>query len=159
MLTTTKERIRHYLRFSKALPYSCVRMPNKAMLTGKELGEALRVAIERKSALMESRGDGRLLKKDVAAHFGVQPPSLQDWINFGRIGKQHLNSLVAYFSDVVGPDHWGIERATFTADSPKSKGRAFPTANDLQEVKESSIVDRSVKLAEQIIAADQNGLA
>lgn len=157
-MVTTERRIRHYLLNSKALPYRSASKPNKAMLTGKELGDALRIAIERKSSLMEGRGEGRLLKKDIAAHFGVKPPSLQDWINFGRIGKQHLNELVAYFSDVVGPEHWGIERPGFTAARWKSEGGVFTTANASSEVKESSVLHLSEQLAEQIVAATRTGL-
>ena len=68
------------------------------MLTGKELGAAIARAIELKG----------VPKTAVADHFGIRGPSIYDWIKHGRIGKQHLNELVAYFSDVVGPEHWGI---------------------------------------------------
>lgn len=68
------------------------------MLTGKELGAAIDRAIQLK----------KVPKTAVAAHFGIRGPSIYDWIKHGRIGKQHLDELVAYFSDVVGPEHWGI---------------------------------------------------
>lgn len=55
-------------------------------------------------------------KTTVAAHFGIKGPSVYDWINHGRIGKQHLTELVSYFSDVVGPEHWGL-----TPGSPLSQ--------------------------------------
>lgn len=131
-----EHRIRHYLIKDKALPYLSLRMPNKAMLTGKELGDALRIAIERKSALQESRGDGRLSKKAVADEFGVRPPSVQDWINYGRIGKQHLNRLVTFFADVAEPSHWGIEvgaegeRHQLTAREPVSEAPVYPDSFD-----------------------------
>lgn len=155
----TDRRIRHYLCNSKALPYRRTVTPNKAMLTGKELGEALRIAIERKSALKESRGEGRLFKKDVALHFEVKPPSITDWIDHGRIGKQHLNKLVAYFSDVVGPHHWGIDvGARFTAVLPESEAGTYTSANVAREGKESTVLTRSARLADQIVSATKTGL-
>lgn len=119
--------VRHYLIKGKALPYVARRVPNKAMLTGKELGNALRVAIEKKSALLESRGEGRLSKKAVADEFGVRPPSVQDWINYGRIGKRHLNRLVTFFADVAEPSHWGIDVST---EIDKTQLTAQPPANE-----------------------------
>jgi hypothetical protein len=68
------------------------------MLTGTELGQAIKKAIKLKGAT----------KASVARHFKVTPPSVQDWINHGRIGKGRINALVEYFSDVVGPEHWGL---------------------------------------------------
>ena len=68
------------------------------MLTGTALGKALAEAIRLKG----------VSKAAVARHFGIKGPSIYDWINHGRIGKQHLTELVAYFSDVVGPEHWGM---------------------------------------------------
>jgi hypothetical protein len=154
----TEGRIRHYLINSKALPYWRVRGPNKAMLTGPELGAALRAAISKKAALYESQGHGRLTKKNVAEAFGVKPPSLQDWMNFGRIGKQHLNTLVEYFSDVVGPEHWGIGSAGFTAPGSHSEDGAYTNANVHEEVKQSPLMLRSVRLADQLVAATRTGL-
>lgn len=68
------------------------------MLTGKPLGDAVAEAIRLKG----------VSKAAVARHFGIKGPSVYDWINHGRIGKQHLMEMVAYFSDVVGPEHWGM---------------------------------------------------
>ncbi len=72
------------------------------MLTGKELGDALADAIRKKG----------VSKAEVARHFGVTPPSVQDWIKYGRISKIHLQTLLTYFSDVVGPEHWGFNPST-----------------------------------------------
>ncbi|MDF3837119.1 hypothetical protein P3W85_29810 [Cupriavidus basilensis] len=68
------------------------------MLTGPELGAAIASAIKLK----------KVKKIDVAREFDVKPPSVQDWVKFGRISKAHLPRLFAYFGDVVGPDHWGL---------------------------------------------------
>ena len=85
--------------FCKALPYTAPSRSNKAMLTGKELGAAIEQARERKGAS----------KKALADAMGVKPASVQDWVKYGRIAKERINDLVAYFSDVVGPEHWGLE--------------------------------------------------
>lgn len=68
------------------------------MLTGKDLGRAIGDAIKRKG----------VSQAQVARHFGVKPPSISDWINRGTIRKDRIDELVGYFSDVVGPEHWGI---------------------------------------------------
>lgn len=69
------------------------------MLTGKELGAAIREAIEKKG----------VTQRQVAQIFGVKPPSVQDWIKKGTVSKDKLPALWHYFSDVVGPEHWGLE--------------------------------------------------
>lgn len=71
---------------------------NRAMLTGAKLGRALAEAMKRKG----------VTQRKVADAFGIQQPSVSEWTRFGRIGKQHLPRLVAYFAPVVGPEHWGL---------------------------------------------------
>jgi len=68
------------------------------MLTGEQLGRAIRAAIKKKG----------VTQKAVASEFGVTPPSVQDWLNRGVIGKDKLPKLWSYFADVVGPEHWGL---------------------------------------------------
>lgn len=72
------------------------------MLTGKDLGAAIRAAITKKG----------VTQKAVADAFGVKPPSIQDWINKGTISKDKLPMLWSYFGDVVGPEHWGLQDPT-----------------------------------------------
>jgi len=73
------------------------------MLTGKQLGQAIAQAIALKKA------SGAIKREaDVAAHFGVRQPSLADWKKRGTISKEKLPELWRYFSDVVGPEHWGL---------------------------------------------------
>jgi SOS-response transcriptional repressor LexA len=72
------------------------------MLTGKELGRAIETAIKLK---MDSAG---ISKTSIANHFGIKPPSIYDWINKGSISKDKLPELWRFFSDVVGPEHWGL---------------------------------------------------
>lgn len=70
------------------------------MLTGTELGAAIESARQKKS----------VTKKAMASAFGVAPPSVQGWVNTGRIDKSKLIQVIRYFSDVVGPEHWGLSR-------------------------------------------------
>lgn len=68
------------------------------MLTGIPLGQAIAEAIKLKG----------VTPTEVAAHFGIKPPSVHNWMSTGRIGKDKLSRLFQYFSDVVKPDHWGM---------------------------------------------------
>lgn len=73
------------------------------MLHGKELGRAIELAIQLKI------DSGKAASKiEIARAFGVKPPSLHTWIKSGSIAKQRLPKLWAYFSDVVGLEHWGF---------------------------------------------------
>jgi len=89
------------------------------MLTGKVLGKAIREAIARK----------KVTQVEVAKHFGVRGPSVQDWLNRGTIGKEKLSELWAYFSDVVGPEHWGL--ASYPSASGMVPHVAEPTVGTL----------------------------
>lgn len=73
------------------------------MYSGEKLGQALAEAIEKKG----------VKKAEVARFFGIKQPSLSDWIKSGRIGKQHIDKLIEYFSDVVEPSHFGIDSLVF----------------------------------------------
>ena len=68
------------------------------MLTGPDLGAAIEAARIAKG----------VSKKNLADDFNVKPPSVQGWVKNGRIDKSKLMDVIAYFSDVVGPDHWGL---------------------------------------------------
>lgn len=68
------------------------------MLTGKELGNAIKEA-------MRLKGVG---PKEVAEHFGIKRESTYDWVKFGRISKTRIPTLVEFFADVVGLEHWGL---------------------------------------------------
>lgn len=80
------------------------------MLKGKELGVAIKQAIDLKIA------SGAIANKaDVARHFGIKAPSVYDWIKKGSISKDKLVKLWDFFSDVVGPEHWGIDSGVYQA--------------------------------------------
>ena len=74
------------------------------MLNGTDLGAAIKAAIDLKIA------SGAVASQAaIARHFNVKPPSIHDWIKKGSISKDKLPELWRYFSDVVGPDHWGLK--------------------------------------------------
>ena len=68
------------------------------MIKGAELGKAIETA----------RAKMGISKKDLAARFGVKPPSIQDWVNRGTIDKERLFQLIEFFSGTVDPGHWGL---------------------------------------------------
>lgn len=72
------------------------------MLTGPQLGAAIEAARKLKG----------VTKKELAQAFDIAPPSIQDWVKRGTIDKAKLEQLWAYFSDVVGPSHWGLKSWT-----------------------------------------------
>jgi hypothetical protein len=86
------------------------------MLTGKELGKAIALAIDAKIAAGAIRS-----KAEVAHHFGIKTPSIYDWIKKGSISKDKLPELWRFFSDVVGPTHWGLSAWPTTFPPSKSK--------------------------------------
>lgn len=75
------------------------------MLTGEKLGAAIEHARKMKG----------VTKSAFANAMGVKPASVQDWVKYGRIAKERISDLVEYFSDVVGPEHWGLD---FVAQRP-----------------------------------------
>lgn len=68
------------------------------MFSGAELAAALKSAMAAK----------RVTQDEVAREFGIRQPSVAEWCKFGRIAKKHIPHLVEYFSDQVGPTHWGL---------------------------------------------------
>lgn len=106
------------------------------MLTKTELGKAIEIAIE-----LKKRSGAISSKKDVADHFGIKPPSIHDWIKKGSISKDKLPELWRYFSDVVGPEHWGLtnwpEGDLFDFSEKKSKNNAIE--NDASKIYEAYI--------------------
>lgn len=113
------------------------------MLTGPELGAAIEAARIAKG----------VSKKKLADDFSVKPPSVQGWVNNGRIDKSKLMDVIAYFSDVVGPDHWGLAPG-FTYSSPTLESRTlyFNGADDLPA---SSAADKVRQMLEGKALDDQ----
>ncbi|MFV3332202.1 S24 family peptidase [Pseudomonas sp. NY15437] len=69
------------------------------MLTGLDLGQAIEAARVKKG----------ITKKALAEVFRVAAPSVQGWVTTGRIDKSKLIDVIRFFSDVVGPEHWGLD--------------------------------------------------
>ena len=46
------------------------------MLSGKELGRAIEQAIDKKLSIGSAKS-----KAEIARHFKIKPPSINDWIN------------------------------------------------------------------------------
>ncbi|HFH2578062.1 Cro/Cl family transcriptional regulator [Pseudomonas aeruginosa] len=80
------------------------------MLTGPQLGAAIEAA----------RLAKKMSKKALAEQFGVKPPSVQGWINTGRIDKAKLIELISFFSGVVGAEHWGLNEKEAELIAPGS---------------------------------------
>lgn len=68
------------------------------MLAGQALGKAIEAAIKAKG----------VRKTKLAEIAGVAPSSVTGWIKSGRIDRDNLLLVMAYFADVVGPEHWGL---------------------------------------------------
>lgn len=83
------------------------------MLKGPELGAAIEAARLKKG----------VTKKALADALGVKPPSIQDLVKRGTIDKGRLPLLWAFFSGVVGPEHWGMERWMNDQHSPTGATR------------------------------------
>lgn len=87
------------------------------MLTGQELGRAIRAALDKKE----------IAYAQVARDLHVKPPSVQDWMKKGTISKDKLEEVWRYCADVVGPEHWGLEAYPWGRTAPAvSKVKAIP---------------------------------
>jgi phage repressor protein C with HTH and peptisase S24 domain len=123
------------------------------MLKGKELGKAIEEAINLKIAAGSVRS-----KAEIARHFGIQAPSIYDWIKKGSISKDKLPALWNYFSDVVTHDHWGIStsdimRSISKAHQQVELERATPTEDEFAIVDQLDVAAAcgDGKFAEHIV--------
>lgn len=93
------------------------------MLKGKEFGAAIARAIQ-----LKLDSGAAKTKAEIARHFGMKPPSLADWVKKGSVAKDKLPELWRYFSDVAGPDHWGMTKSEWPAGL--TDGRDADHGND-----------------------------
>lgn len=115
------------------------------MLTGPELGAAIEAARIAKG----------VSKKKLADDFEVKPPSVQGWVKNGRIDKSKLMDVIAYFSDVVGPDHWGL-RQGFTYESlADSNAREVLLSSESQPAVMSAADKIRAMLAGKVLGDDK----
>ena len=103
------------------------------MLKGKELGKAIELAIKAKLDAGYARS-----KAEIAREFDMKPPSLTDWVKKGSISKDKLPKLWKYFSDVVGPDHWGLEKSEWPAGLTNEGSGIAEKRPPIYEVKTTS---------------------
>lgn len=95
------------------------------MLTGPNLGAAIEAARLAKN----------MSKKALAEQFGVKPPSVQGWINTGRIDKAKLIELISFFSDTVEAEHWGLsEKEAQLVAPPKLPVPSASAADKVMEM-------------------------
>lgn len=106
------------------------------MLTGPELGAAIEAARIAKG----------VSKKQLADDFSVKPPSVQGWVKNGRIDKSKLMAVIAYFEDVVGPEHWGLSRH-FAFGRPASEPGSGPEAGMSQTPDRDDEIPKKLRMA------------
>lgn len=86
------------------------------MLSGPDLARALVDAMKRKD----------VGTNELARHFGIKSPSVAEWRKTGKIGKEKIAGLIDYFSDVVGPDHWGLPHLSNVGSPVREATEADP---------------------------------
>ncbi len=83
------------------------------MLKGKELGDAIRAALQQ---------NGKT-PAEAARYFNVKPPSVSGWMSTGRISKGNFNKLM-HWLDKTPIEHWGLNdhhrpsNSAWTAEEP-----------------------------------------
>jgi hypothetical protein len=114
------------------------------MLTGPELGAAIEAARIAKG----------VSKKNLADDFSVKPPSIQGWVKNGRIDKSKLMDVIAYFSDVVGPEHWGL-RSGFAYENLQDDPAGVTAGSDGVQPPASS----AAEMVRHMLATQGKGLS
>lgn len=109
------------------------------MLTGPNLGAAIEAARLAKN----------MSKKALAEQFGVKPPSVQGWINTGRIDKAKLIELITYFSDTVPAEHWGLSAKESALVVPQHTGGARQVGELLPEQSKASAADKVMEMLQK----------
>lgn len=113
------------------------------MLQGTELAAAIVSAMDKKRlrAGFESLGPTMLGRA-----LGMAQSSASELLNTGRLAKEKLPALLAFFEDVVGPDHFGLPISQMEMDFLKSF-RALPVEAQL------ALLDRVKSSAAAVRAA------
>lgn len=96
-----------------ALPMKGGACSNRRVLQGTDLAAAIRSALELKST---QPGIGRVGPTALARALEMTQPSASELLKTGRLAKEKLPLLLAFFEDVVGPDHFGLPFSKFEAE-------------------------------------------
>ena len=126
-----------------ALPITGTACFNPRMLQGTELAAAIVTAMEKKRALP---GWEKLGPTALGRGLGMAQGSASELLKTGRLAKEKLPILLAFFEDVVGPDHFGLPISGFEMRFLKAL-RALP--GDAQ----SELLARVQKSGEAVRAA------
>ncbi len=113
------------------------------MLTGPDLGKAIRRALEAKRD-----ATGLSLASMARQVFGVQPESVQGWMRTGAISKPNFEKLRGYVADVVGDSHWGADLAPVPSTPFPTETRAL-----LEQLIAVAIVTNPVGLRHLLVDA------
>lgn len=92
----------------------------------------------------------------MAEHFGVKPPSIQDWVKRGTVDKGKLPALWAYFADVVGPEHWGLPSGSFESSTQMHTPADVDLVSILRDWRHQAS-HRSVQTIDHLIRLAQSG--
>lgn len=76
-------------------------------------------------------GAGRIGPTALAKALEMTQPSASELLKTGRLAKEKLPLLLAYFEDVVGPDHFGLPFSRFEAEFVRNL-RRLPLAAQQQ---------------------------
>lgn len=101
------------MHYATALPIKGAACWNRRVLQGTDLAAAIRSALEMKAALP---GAGRVGPTALARALEMTQPSASELLKTGRLAKEKLPLLLAFFEDVVGPDHFGLPYSKFEAE-------------------------------------------
>lgn len=58
----------------------------------------------------------KITQAEIGKALGMSQPSVSELLKFGRLAKEKVPVLLDYFSDVVGPDHFGLPFSKFEMD-------------------------------------------
>lgn len=112
------------------------------MLQGKELGAAAKEAMRLKSV----RDQRAVRQQEFAEAMGMTQPSVSEFFKTGRLAKEKIPKLLAFFDGVVGPDYFGLPWNSFEVKFIELL-RGLPTSS------QTDLFDRLKAATEQIAAA------
>ena len=98
---------------ASALPIKGAACCNVRMLQGPALGSAIAAAMKMKADHMRV---SKITQAVLASALGMAQPSVSELLKFGRLAKEKVPVLLEYFSDVAGPDHFGLPFSKFEMD-------------------------------------------